>query len=283
MSRAFPLALLTLQACAAFAQTAPIAEVPYDRFKIIHVPVARGVPTHIELEPGESLTTVSPGIASDCETNAEATWCVQWQEGGRFILAKPLQGSGDKNPVEVITNRRSISLQFNVSKTPARRIILRTPPPPVDPRANLTAAALAMMPQPEEVLGQRLSARPQVRNAAYSLAVGKGSDDIVPRAVFDDERTTFLEYPGNRPVPSVFRRMPDGTEQTVTTRMDPQHNLLVVPVVARALVLRHGSAVVELHNEAFDVEGRGPQGGAVADGVQRLTRNPRTGQMEAQP
>lgn len=277
-----PLAVLVLHACAAAAQAGPIREVPYDRFKVIHVPVARGVPTHVELEPGEVLTTVAPGINSNCE-DENATWCVQWQEGGSHILAKPLSGSGPSNAVEVITNRRSISLQFDVSAKPARRAILSTPAPPVDPRAQMTAAAMAMLPKPEEVLQQRLEAFPQVRNTRYSHAVGKGSEDIVPRAVFDDERSTFLEYPGNRPVPAVFQRMPDGTEQLITTRMDARHSLLVVPMVVRGLVLRSGSAVVELRNEAFDLEGRGPQGGTVADGVQRLTRNPRNGQMEVKP
>lgn len=277
-----PLAVLALHACAAFAQAAPIAEVDYDRFRVIHVPVARGVPTHVELEPGEVLNTVAPGVNSNCE-DENATWCIQWQEGGSHILAKPLSGSGPNNAVEVITNRRSISLQFDVSAKPARRVILRTPAPPVDPRAQMVAAAMAMLPQPAEVLEQRLNARPQVVNAAYSVAVGKGSDDIVPKAIYDDERSTFLEYPGNRTVPAVFQRMPDGTEQLITTRMDPRHNLLVVPVVARGLVLRQGSAVVELRNDAFNLEGRGPEGGAVANGVQRLVRNPKNGQMEAQP
>jgi type IV secretion system protein VirB9 len=280
--RHLPLAVLALHACAVVAQAVPIAEVDYDRFRVIHVPVARGVPTHVELEAGEVLNTVAPGVNANCE-DENATWCIQWQEGGSHILAKPLSGSGPNNAVEVITNRRSISLQFDVSAKPARRVILRTPPLPVDPRAQMTAAAMALLPQPEEVLEQRLNARPLVRNASYSLAVGKGSDDIVPKAIFDDARSTFLEYPGNRPVPAVFQRMPDGTEQFITTRMDPRHNLLVVPVVARALVLRSGGAVVELRNDAFDLDGRGPEGGAVANGVQRLTRNPKTGQMEALP
>lgn len=273
------LALLVLHAC---ASAAPISEVDYDRMRVIHVPVARGVATHVELEPGETISTAAVGIGADC-ANPEHPWCIEWQEGGSHIFAKPRQGSGPSNTMELVTNKRSISLQFDVAKTAARRVILRTPAPPVDPRAQQVAAAMAMMPKPEEVLAQRLEAPPQVRNVAYSLATGKGSDDIVPRAVYDDARSTFLEYPGNRPVPAVFQRLADGTEQLVTTRMDSRRNVLVVPLVARRLVLRQGSAVVEIFNDAFDLDGRGPEAGTVADGVQRLTRNPKTGQMEAQP
>jgi type IV secretion system protein VirB9 len=270
---------LALHAGAAAAQ---IAEVDYDRFRVIHVPVARGVATHVELEPGETISTAAVGVGADC-ANPEHPWCIEWQEGGSHIFAKPRAGSGPSNTMELVTNRRSISLQFDVAKQAARRVILRTPAPPVDPRAQRMAAAMAMLPKPEEVLAQRLEAPPQVRNAAYSLATGQGSDDIVPKAVYDDARSTFLEYPGNRPVPSVFQRLPDGTEQIVTTRMDARRNVLVVPLVARRLVLRSGSAVVEVFNDAFDLDGRGPEAGTVADGVQRLTRNPKTGQMEAQP
>lgn len=273
------LALLALHTC---ASAAPIAEVDYDRFRVIHVPVARGVATHVELEPGETISTAAVGIGADC-ANPEHPWCIEWQEGGAHIFAKPRQGSGPSNTMELVTNKRSISLQFDVSARPARRVILRTPAPPVDPHAQQLAAAMAMLPKPEEVLAQRLEAPPQVRNVAYSLATGKGSDDIVPRAIYDDARSTFLEYPGNRPVPAVFQRLPNGSEQMLTTRMDSRRNVLVVPVVARRLVLRQGSAVVEIFNDAFDLDGRGPEAGTVAEGVQRLTRNPMTGQMEATP
>ena len=90
-------------------------------------------------------------------------------------------------------------------------------------------------------------------NAEYSIAAGNASEDIVPTLVFDDGRFTYFRFPGKREVPAVFHVQGDGSEALVNTRMEG--DLLVVDRVSRRLMLRAGSAVVGVWNEAFDVEG----------------------------
>jgi len=126
-------------------------------------------------------------------------------------------------------------------------------------------------PSPQEVIAERLQAKPQVLNSHYSIAEGKGSEDIVPTLVFDDGRFTYIRFPGNREVPAVFHVLGDGSETHVNARME--EDLLVVDRVSRRLMLRSGSAVVGVWNEAFDLDGIPPDGGTTVPGVQRVLKS----------
>jgi type IV secretion system protein VirB9 len=125
-------------------------------------------------------------------------------------------------------------------------------------------------PRPQEVVTERLSAKAQVLNTSYSIADGKGSEDIVPAMVFDDGRFTYFRFPGNREVPAVFHVLGDGSETLVNARMED--DLLVIDRVSRRLMLRAGSAVVGVWNDAFDLDGVPPGGGTTVPGVQRVVR-----------
>jgi type IV secretion system protein VirB9 len=272
--------LALLSALPAVAQ--PIREAVWSPDKVLHVPVARGVATRIELEPGETIETAGTGIGAKCE-DPEHPWCIAAEKGSGEIYVKPRANSGPSNNLEMRTNRRSYSFQFDLSRSAARRVVIRMPAPdPVQAQlAQRMAAAAALEPRPEEVVEQRLAACPQVVNTHYSVATGRGSDDIVPRAVFDDARFTYLQYPGNREIPAVFQVLADGSEQVVEVRMDC--GFVALPLVARRWVVRSGQAVVSLVNEAFDADGRAPQAGTTTEGVERQVRHPRTGQFRGQP
>jgi len=122
----------------------------------------------------------------------------------------------------------------------------------------------------QDLIANRLQTGPQVVNSSYSIAEGKASDDIVPTLVFDDGRFTYFRFPGNREVPAVFHVLGDGAETIVNTRMEG--DLLVVDRVSRQLMLRAGSAVVEVWNDAFDLDGMPPTAGTTVSGVQRITK-----------
>ena len=120
------------------------------------------------------------------------------------------------------------------------------------------------------MIAERLQAKPQVLNTSYSIAEGKASEDIVPALVFDDGRFTYLRFPGNREVPAVFHVLGDGSETLLNARMED--DLLVVDRVSRRLMLRAGSAVVGVWNDAFDLDGVPPGGSTTVPGVQRTLK-----------
>ena len=258
-------------------------EVQYDPRAVVTVPVKRGVVTLVVLDADESITEVAAGLGGDC-TKPDAAWCVAAQPGGRNLFVKAKSTAGAPNNLAVVTDRRTHSFRFvvladNDSKAPVYRLVVKAPAPPVPSAGRLalrdTARLVALPavpppPSPQEVIAERLQAKPQVMNSHYSIAEGKGSEDIVPTLVFDDGRFTYIRFPGNREVPAVFHVLGDGSETLVNARME--EDLLVVDRVSRRLMLRSGSAVVGVWNEAFDLDGVPPDGGTTVPGVQRVLK-----------
>lgn len=286
-SQAWLVTLACVLACGSTAVAAEPAdprlrEVVYDPRAVVTVPVKRGVVTLVVLDTDEAITEVAAGLGGDC-TKADAAWCIAAQPGGRNLFVKAKSSASAANTLAVVTDRRTHSFRFVVladgdAKPPVYRLVVRAPARVAPPaRAALRDAAPLMalpavppLPSPHQVVAERLQAKPQVMNTQYSVAEGAGSQDIVPTLVYDDGRFTYLRFPGNREVPAVFHVLGDGSETLVNARMED--DLLVVDRVSRRLMLRAGSSVVGLWNEAFDLDGRPPDDGTTVPGVQRVLK-----------
>lgn len=258
-------------------------EVTYDPSAVVSVPVKRGVVTLLVLDPDEAIAEVAAGLGGDCG-KVDAAWCIAAQPGGRHVYVKPKSSATVANNLAVVTDRRSHSFRMVVlpdtdPKPPVYRLVVRAPAHKPTRAAGPPASALSALqalpitpprPTPEHMVAERLQAKPEVRNTAYAIAEGKSSEDIVPTLVFDDGRFTYFRFPGNREVPAVFHVLGDGSETLVNARMED--DLLVVDRVSRRLMLRAGSAVVGVWNEAFDRDGAIPGGGTTVPGVQRVLK-----------
>lgn len=284
--RLIPLLLLA-QSVHPQAQDPRLREAIYDPAVVISVPVRRGIVTLIQLGADEAIADVGSGLGGDC-SKPEMSWCIAAQPGGRVLFVKPKSGASAPNNLAVVTDKRAHSFRLVVlADKDARQPVYRLQVTPSSPAAGpartgssaqaplsipqlLMPAPLPALPDPPDFLAERLKARPLVRNAQYSLAQGKDSEDIVPTLIFDDGRFTYLRFPGNREVPAVFHVLDDGSESLVNMRMEDE--LLVVDRVSRQLMLRAGSAVVGIWNEAFDLDGKPPEGGTTVPGVRRVLK-----------
>lgn len=259
-----------------------LREVVYDANAVVTVPVKRGMVTLVEFDKGEVITEVAVGQGGDC-SKPDAAWCVTAQPGGRHLYVKAKSAADAPNNLAVITDRRSHSLRFVVlsdgdRQTPVFRLAIRSPKPAAasPSLAERELAALASLPPipppptAQQIVAERLAAKPTVLNTQYALAEGAGSADIVPTLVYDDGRFTYLKFPGNREVPAVFHVLGDGSETLVNARMED--DTLVVDRVSRRLMLRGGSAVVGIWNEAFDLDGSPAKGSTTVPGVQRVLK-----------
>ena len=264
---------------AVFKPDPRLKEIDYDANAVVTVPVKRGVVTLVALDPAESITEVGSGLGADC-SKAEASWCIAAQPGGHDIFVKPKSTAGAPNNLAVVTNRRSHAFRFIVlpdgdARQPVYRLVVKAAPPRA---AAAEAPALPAMPpvvelpgpSPAELLAERMSAAPKLVNANYSLGEGENSQDILPALIFDDGRFTYFRFPNNREVPAVFHVLGDGSESLVNTRMEG--DLLVVDRVSRHLMLRAGTAVVGVWNEAFDIDGVPPRDGTTVAGVLRVLK-----------
>ena len=289
-------ALLGAMAASAVCAAEPPAadprlrEVVYDPRAVVTVPVKRGVVTLVVLDADEAITEVAAGLGGDC-TKVDAAWCVAAQPGGRTLFVKAKSAAGAPNNLAVVTDRRTHAFRFVVladsdPRPAVYRLAVKTPFVPIVPVARAVAPARLTLreafallpvlpvappaPSPQEVVAERLQAKPQVVNSNYAIAEGKHSADIVPALVFDDGRFTYFRFPGNREVPAVFNVLGDGSETLVNARMED--DLLVVDRVSRRLMLRAGTAVVGVWNEAFDLEGSPLGGSTTVPGVQRVLK-----------
>ena len=282
------LAAMTLADTSAAEPADPrLREILYDPRAVVTVPVKRGIVTHIVLGADEVISDVGAGLGGDC-SKAEAVWCIAAQAGSRNLFVKPKSGATAPNNLAVVTDRRTHSFRFVVlpdgdARPAVYRLVVKAPllqtPPLARPAAPelMTPALVTLLTTPtvppiptEVVVAERLKATPPVLNTAYSIAEGKGAGDIVPTLVFDDGRFTYLKFPGNRDVPAVFHVLGDGSETLVNARMED--DLLVVDRVSRRLVLRAGTAVVGVWNDAFDLDGVPPGGGTTVPGVERTLK-----------
>ena len=284
------------------AADARLREVIYDPQAVVTVPVKRGIVTLVLLDADESITELASGLGGDC-AKPDAAWCVTAQPGGRTVFVKPRSSATAANNLAIVTTRRIHNLRLlvlgdNDPRPPVYRLAVRAPAsvPPDNVRAqasaqqrakpqaqaqlppdspanepNPTQPRIVPLPTPEQLVSERLQAKPAVTNTQYSLAEGADSQDIVPTLVFDDGRFTYLRFPGNREVPAVFQVLGDGSEAIVNARIED--DLLVVDRVSRRLMLRAGAAVVGLWNEAFDIEGTPTDQGTTVPGVRRILKS----------
>lgn len=263
-----------------------LREIVYDPKSVVTIPVKRGVVTLVMLDADEAIAEVAAGLGGDC-SKADAAWCIAAQPGGRNLFVKPKSTASAANTVAVVTDRRSHSFRFVVladgdPKPPVYRLVVKAPAvriatpgrlaqrdgPALPPLATLPPAPLP--PTPQQLVSERLQAKAQVLNSSYSIAEGDASEDIVPALIFDDGRFTYLRFPGNREVPAVFHVLGDGSETLVNAQMED--DLLVVDRVSRRLMLRAGSSVVAVWNDAFDLDGVPPERGTTVPGVRRALK-----------
>jgi len=291
-------------ACSALAQAQTadprLKEVWYDAQAVITVPVKRGVVTHVVLDRGEAITDVGSGLGADC-SKPDASWCIAAQAGGRHIFVKPKSTASAPNNLAVVTDKRTHAFRFVLladgdARPPVYRLSVRVPAVrPAEGVAALPATLVAPSilspiapppveveaPSPAAVIVERLAAAPELVNSNYSIAEGAASQDILPTLVFDDGRFTYFRFPNNREVPAVFNVLGDGSESVVNARMEG--DLLVVDRVSRRLMLRAGSAVVGVWNDAFDIDGLPPTGGTTVAGVRRVVKPEPQPQATATP
>jgi type IV secretion system protein VirB9 len=266
-----------------------LREVWYDPQAVVTVPVKRGIVTHVALDPGEAITDVGSGLGADC-SKPDASWCIAAQAGGRHIFVKPKSTASTANNLAVVTDKRTHAFRFVVladgdARQPVYRLSIKVPAARAAGSAAARSADLvaptvlsqlapllaeAAPPAPSLSVAERLAAAPELVNSNYSMAEGAASSDIVPTLVFDDGRFTYFRFPNNREVPAAFNVLGDGSETVANARMEG--DLLVVDRVSRRLMLRAGSAVVGVWNEAFNLDGLPPTDGTTVAGVRRVLK-----------
>lgn len=240
---------LSAPALAQSNQDARVRDVAYEDGQVYQLTMAMRSAGQVVFSEGETIENIAVGDA--------LTWEVA--PSGHILFVKPRDRAEPTNMIVTTRNAagRVRSYHFQVSTnvsssaeysgaTYAMRFTY-----PEELRimeqaraaAMLQAQAMAVEAQAIELsLDAALSGGP--RNLQYSLT---GPEAIAPSEITDNGIATVLRFPRGRPVPAIFKVLPDGTEAIVNFSV--RGEFVIVHEVVSQLRLRMGNSLVCIWND----------------------------------
>ncbi|MBB3965893.1 P-type conjugative transfer protein VirB9 [Rhizobium metallidurans] len=106
------------------------------------------------------------------------------------------------------------------------------------------------------------------RNWRYSA---QGSQALEPQSVYDNGKTTTFTFAGNQEMPAIYMENSDGSESLVPKSIDG--NLVMVHAISRKFILRRGTDVLCVFNEAYDRVGINPNTNTTSPSVERVVKS----------
>jgi type IV secretion system protein VirB9 len=216
--------------------------VMYDPDQVVELHGVLGYQLSLEFDPQERIENVAIGDSLG--------WQVTPNRKANLLFVKPMAHRPDTN-MSVVTNLRRYNFQLSVRGKTALRSI------PFSVRFLYPPPMLAMVEAPPP------PAPPVDRNHAYSY---QGSSKTLPARLFDDGQATYFAFADQEDLPAVFAVEPDGAESVVNSHM--RDGYVVVDRIARGFVLRRGTEVARVFNDAY------PQPQASAMGPRLKPKDP---------
>lgn len=257
---------------AAASQSDPRIRIePYDFHRVVPIYTRVGEPTLIQFEDDERIVDTPEGMLGMGDAKA-------WSIGpkGSNIMLKPKSEKPDTKLLVVTTKR---TYAFEIISVPAKSgaavtNILRFDYPDTAHKAAEEAAQRAKLVNErlQKIEAAVIAAGPlQARNRKY---MKQGDESLAPSSVEDDGRFTYMRFDSARPLPTVFKLLPDGEEAMTNFHMDPQTATLIIHDVAANFVLRYGAAVMAIRNDGFNPDGKINVLGTSVPNAVRMQKDP---------
>lgn len=187
---------------------------------------------------------------------------------GPRVFVRPL-AEGKRTTMLVVTGKGRTYVVDMQSTLPTSkefdqrvsRVVVKHPLPPVPAPIMVAVSA----PEPEPPPPARL------RNEQYSMEVVELDEDIRPAEVYDDGRFTYFRFPGNLPVPAIYKSVPKTTEEWLVNS-HREGDYIVLHGVSRLWNLRLENSVVGIFNDAFDPHGAPAVDGSTVPNQKRVMR-----------
>lgn len=112
-------------------------------------------------------------------------------------------------------------------------------------------------------------------NIDYQMSNDPASASIAPVNVWDDFHFTYLKFPANSELPTIFVISSDGKESTVNTHVvGPDHNVIVAETTAKEWRVRYGlEKVVGVRNDDYDPTQGANSTGTTVPGFERVMKS----------
>lgn len=251
----------------------------YSPDQVYRVATMPGRVVMVQFEPGEHILKDGGGIG-----DARA-WHVSVNDSGAMLKPGALQ---PETNLVLVTNRRTYSLSLtDVSGSQPATWILRFDYPDTDTkvatarlrRQEAVSAALAGQTGNGPAVPTGISpggpanavavpaAQATTANMQYMM---RGDRALAPTALWDDGRFTYFKYATARDLPTIFTKLPDGSEATANFHMEG--DTVVVHEVSRQFVIRYGQSVLGIRNDGYSPDGHYNRTASSMPGTARIER-----------
>ncbi|MFL5011602.1 P-type conjugative transfer protein VirB9 [Rhizobium sp.] len=273
--------LIALVLVASLSSTAHALETPRGAPQDSRIRFVDYQPYNITKIVGTLRSSVQIEFAADEEIAHVALGnSVAWEvaPAGNILFLKPRENQPVTN-ISVITTRRDGSTRSYQMELTVREgtveagqntyfyVKYRYPADEAE-RRRLDAAAreqAAQAGEADKVLALHQAYGP--RNWRYSA---QGSAALEPQAVYDNGKVTTFAFAGNQEMPAIYMENSDGSESLVPKSVE--NNLVLVHAISRKFILRRGSDVLCVFNEAYDRIGINPDTNTTSPSVERVVK-----------
>ncbi|MGR9178843.1 P-type conjugative transfer protein VirB9 (plasmid) [Rhizobium leguminosarum] len=273
--------LIALALAAGFSQAAFALDIPRGASQDSRVRFVDYQPYNITKIVGTLRSSVQIEFAADEEIAHVALGnSVAWEvaPAGNILFLKPRENQPVTN-ISVVTTRRDGSTRSYQMELTVRDgtveagqntyfyVKYRYPTDEAERRRLETAARAqaAQAGEADKVLALHEAYGP--RNWRYSA---QGSAALEPQAVYDNGKVTTFAFAGNQEMPAIYMENSDGSEILVPKSVDS--NLVLVHAISRKFILRRGSDVLCVFNEAYDRIGINPDTNTTSPSVERVVK-----------
>lgn len=229
--------------CASFAEVYPkrtdydrrIQYVDYNADDVTIVRTKLGNVTTIQLAEDEHLESPESALA----IGDKSAWSIAVRRNN--IILKPIAEFPQTN-INIMTNKRSYALQLVESKSD--RVVsffVRYKYPEVEAQLAKVRAEQNKKPFPLCSDGPR--------NYSY---MKYGDNELSPTLVWDDGKFTCFKYPNNKPLPAIYKSMPNSELKEALVNFNVIDDTIVVQEVHDEFRLRLGKQVLGIKTDNID-------------------------------
>jgi len=201
-----------------------IQYVTYNNDDVVIVKTKLGYATVIQLEKGEHLNADEAALA----IGDKEAWTIAVRENN--ILIKPIDEFPQTN-INIISNKRSYSFELVEAKN----------------KDDVSYYVRFKYPKKPEIKITELE--PCSDGKRNFLYFKYGDSDLAPTEVWDDGKFTCFKYPNNKPLPAIYKHMPDTKLKESLINFTVKNDTIIVQTTAKEFRLRLGNKVLGVKTE----------------------------------
>lgn len=241
-------------------QDGRIQTVTYSKNNVIKVTAQVGKAVLIQFEDDERLD----GDAATLGMGDADGWNLAVK--GNNIIFKPTVEKSDTNLI-VNTNKRTYIFQLNIDNDASNPTYALRFHYPDTAQAKRDADKAKQNKAWEVMKGQHNRFDVKITNDNYW---GFGDKAIKPTAVYDDGRFTYFEFANGKDLPTIYKKLPDGTESLVNKHI--KGDTVIVHETNNQFIIRLGHSVLGVENRGFNDHGRFNKNGTGDDNAVRVIK-----------